>query len=218
MSEPISKLHHFIVTGLVIFFSLWFLGFFTESDALSPVFQNFIVSVVFLLVIPLLYSKIVLKESLKNIGWHKGNAVAGVLTSIASVVLAAAAVVGLATVFPQFREQYTFPALVETSFLWFMLYELVLVTFIVLLYEVFFRGFIQLLWLRGIGAWAIVVQVAFFFGLVALSQGITWEMAPLLIFCPLAGIIAHRSQSIWYSFAASWAFLFLTDIFFLIFH
>lgn len=217
MLEILAKNQRFIVTGLLVLFSLGFLGFFTESDKLSPVFQIFIVSTVFFLVIPVLYSKIVLKESLKNIGWQRGNVAAGILASIVSVALAGAAVVGLALTFPEFRVQYVFPVLVETSFVWFMLYELVLVTLTALLYEVFFRGLVQLSWLRGIGLWSVAIQATLFFGLFFLSQAISWQMAPLLIFCPFAGLIAYRSQSIWYSFLASWIFLFLTDVFFLIF-
>lgn len=218
MLEILAKNRRFIVTGLVAFFSLGFLGFFTESDRLSPVFQSFIVSVVFFLVIPVFYSKMVLKESLKNIGWQKGDVSAGILSGIVCVALGAAIVVGLALTFPDFRAQYVFPVLVETNFVWFLLYELVLVTFTALLYEVFFRGLVELSWLRQLGLWSIVIQAALFFGLLFLSQAIVWQMAPLLIFCPLAGFIAYRSQSIWYSFAASCLFLFLTDVFFLIFH
>ena len=213
----LAKNQRFIVTGLLVAFSLGFLGFFTESDQLSPVFQSFIVSIVFFLVIPVLYSKMVLKESLKNIGWQRGNVSAGILSGIASVTLALAAVVTLAFTFPDFREQYTFPVSVETNFGWFMLYELVLVAFTVLLYEVFFRGLIQLFWLRAFGPWSIVGQAALFFGLAYFSQDISWAVAPLLIFCPFAGFIAYHSRSIRYSFAASWIFLFLTDVFFLIF-
>lgn len=216
--EILAKNQRFIVTGFLILFSLGFLGFFTESDKLSPVFQTFIVSVVFFLVIPVFYSKIVLKESLKNIGWQKGNISAGILASIVSIAIAGAGVVGLALTFPEFRAQYVFPVLVETSFVWFILYELVLVTLTVLLYEVFFRGLVQLSWLRAFGLRAVVFQTALFFGLFFLSQAISWQTAPLLIFCPFAGFIAYRSQSIWYSFLAGWIFLFLTDIFFLIFH
>lgn len=218
MLEILARNQRFIVTGLLVLFSLGFLGFFTESDQLSPVFQSFIVSIVFFLVIPVLYSKIVLKESLKNIGWQKGNVSAGILTGIASVVLASVAVVGLALTFPGFREQYVFPVLIERSFVWFMFYELVLVTLTVLLYEVFFRGLVQLSWLRVFGWWSIVMQTALFFGLLSLSHALSWQVAPLLIFCPLAGFIAYRSQSIWYSFAASWVFLFLTDVFLLALH
>lgn len=217
MLETLSKNRRFIITGLVVIFSLGFLEFFTKSDSLSPVFQSFIVSIIFFLVIPVLYSKIVLKESLKNIGWQKGNVSAGVLIGIASVILAGAIVVGLAFTFPDFREQYVFPAVVEKSFVWFMLYELILVAFVTFIYEVFFRGFVQLLWLRELGIWSAAIQAAFFLGLLFISQSFSWQMAPFIIFCPFSGFISYRSQSIWYSLAASWLFFFLTDVFFMVF-
>lgn len=216
MPEIIIKNKRFIITGLVVFFSLGFLEFFTKSDGFNPAMQGFIAGIVFFLVVPVLYSKIVLKESLKNIGWQKGNIAAGVLTGIASVIFGGAIVVGLVYTFPNFREQYVFPAIVEKSFVWFMLYELILVAFVTFIYEVFFRGFIQLLWLRELGIWAIAVQTLFFLGMIFLDDSLSWQMAPFIIFSPLAGFIAYRSQSIWYSFVASWMFLFLTDIFFLI--
>lgn len=201
---------------MVAIFSLVFSEFFPKSENFSPVLQSFIVSIVFFLVIPVLYSKMVLKESLKNIGWQKGNVEAGILAGIASVILGGAAVVGLAFAFPQFRDQYIFPAIVERSFVWFILYELVLVAFVALVYEVFFRGFVQLFWLRAFGARAIVIQTLLFLGLLFFDNSFSWQMAPFIIFCPFAGFVAYRSQSIRYSLAASWLFLFLTDIFFLV--
>jgi len=217
MLETLSKNRRFVVTGALVLFSLGFMMLFSANERLSPVFQGFIVSVVFFLVIPLLYSKMVLKESLKNLGLQRGNFGAGVLTAIVSVALALAAVIMLALAFPQFRAQYAFPALVETSFVWFVLYELVLVSFMVILYEVFFRGLVVLLWLKELGLWAVLIQAGLFFSFAYLSQDISWQRLPLLIFCPLAGFIAYRSGSLWYSFAASWIFLFLTDTFFLVF-
>ncbi|MDP3957085.1 MAG: hypothetical protein Q8Q10_01095 [bacterium] len=218
MLATLSKNRRFVVTGLLVLFSLLFLGLFSTSDNLSPVFQGLIVSVVFFLVIPLLYSKIVLRESLKNLGLQKGNFAAGVLSAIFSVALALVAMAALAFTFPQFRAQYAFPALVENSFLWFVFYELVLVSLVVLLYEVFFRGLIELLWLKAFGVWAVFMQAGIFYGFLYLSDDISWQRAPLLIFCPLAGFIAYRSGSLWYSILASWVFLFLADIFFLVFH
>lgn len=217
MLALLLKNQRFIITGMLVFFSLGFLGFFTESDTLNPVFQSLIVSGIFFLVIPVLYSKMVLKESLKNIGWQKGNIASGVLTGILSVILAGASVIGLVLAFPDFSAQYTLPLLVEMNFLWFILYELVLVTATVLLYEVFFRGLVQLLWLRAFPIGGIIIQIALFYSLIYFSQDISWAVAPLLIFCPLSGLIAYRSQSIWYSSFASWTFLFLTDVFFLIY-
>jgi membrane protease YdiL (CAAX protease family) len=216
MLELISKNRRFIITGLVVIFSLVFSEFFPRSDSFSSVLQSFIVSIVFFLVIPVLYSKMVLKESLKNIGWQRGDVSVGVLTGIASVILGGAIIVGLAFAFPQFREQYIFPAIVEKSFVWFILYELVLVAFVALVYEVFFRGFVQIFWLRAFGMRAIVIQTLLFLGLLFIGDSVSWQMAPLIIFCPLAGFIAYRSQSIWYSFVFSWLFIFLTDVFFLV--
>ena len=82
MLETLSKNRRFVVTGILVFFSLGFLGFFSENDRLSPIFQGLIVSLVFFLVIPLFYSKIVLKESLKNLGLQKGNLAAGTLSCL----------------------------------------------------------------------------------------------------------------------------------------
>ncbi|MDO8566414.1 MAG: CPBP family intramembrane metalloprotease [Candidatus Moranbacteria bacterium] len=217
MLETLSKNRRFVVTGLLVVFSILFLGFFPENDRLSPAFQGLIVSLAFFLVIPLLYSKIVLRESLKNIGLQKGNFGAGVLIGTASVILAVILVVFLAFTFPPFRAQYVFPALIETGFVWFVLYELVLVPFMIILYEVFFRGLVELLWLKAFGLWAVFIQTGIFLGFSYLSHDVSWQRLPFLIFCPLAGFIAYRSGSLWYSFAASWVFLFLTDIFFLVF-
>lgn len=218
MSEALARNTRFIVTGLLVLFSIGFLGFFTESDKLSPAVQGFIVSLVFFLVIPVFYSKIVLKESLKNIGWQKGDVTTGIVTGIVAVAIALGAVIALAFTYPEFRAAYALPVLVEASFLWFMLYELLLVSLTVLLYEVFFRGLVQLSWLRRFGAWAALWQAGLFFGLFFLSQDVSWATVPLLLFSPFAGYIAHRTQSIWYSFGASWIFFFLTDIFFLVYH
>jgi membrane protease YdiL (CAAX protease family) len=217
MFAILSIYRRFIITGILVFFSIGFLGFFSESDHLSPVLQRLIVSIIFFLVIPLLYSKMVVGEPLKNMGLQRGNFGAGIFASILSLMVALGIIVGLVLAFPTFHEGYTFPVLVQRSFFWFVFYELVLVSLLVLLYEVFFRGLIQLFWLRGLGVWAVLIQTAIFYGMFFFSNDISWQKAPLLIFCPLAGFIAQRSQSLWYSLGASWLFLFLTDVFFLIY-
>lgn len=205
----------FLIIGLLVLCSLLFLGFFRESESLSPVFQGLIVSFVFFLVIPLLSCKIVLKEPLKNLGWQKGNPRAGLLAGLAAVGGGIAFLLFLDQFFPV-SESYAFSGYVESDFLWFILYEVLLVSFTTLLYEVFFRGFIQTLWLGHLGIWAVGVQAAVFIGLFFLSGEFAWHNASLLLFSPLAGLVAYFSGSIRYSWAASWLFFFLTDIFFLI--
>jgi len=205
----------FIVTGLLILFSIFFLGFFSQSATVNPLFQTLLVSITFLLVVPILYSKIVLKESLKNLGWQQGKLFLGILSGMISIVLA------LGTMFlliqtTSFGEEYSFPINVEMHFGWFVFYELVVVTSVAFLYEFFFRGLVQLLWLRSFGMWSIVLQSMLFVGLLFLSDDISWQRTPIILFSVFSGVIAYFSKSIWYSFGASWVFFFLTDVFLLV--
>jgi membrane protease YdiL (CAAX protease family) len=205
----------FIVTGLLVLFSVFFLGFFSQSEKVNPVFQTLLVSVTFLLVVPILYSKIVLQESLKNLGWQEGRMFLGILSSIVSVAIALG-IIFLLMRTTSFSEHYVFPVGVEMHFGWFVFYELVLVTVAAFLYEFFFRGLVQLLWLRSFGVWAAVLQSLFFFGLLFLGDDVSWQRVPMILFSPFAGAIAYLSRSIWYSFGASWVFFFLTDVFLLV--
>lgn len=206
----------FVTTGLLVVFSLLFLFFFSESESFSPALQRFIVSIVFLLIIPLLYSRMVMKESLRSLGFQKGNFWVGSSLGVLSVLCAFGIFWWVIFSFPSFRESYVLPSIIETNFFWFTFYELVVVSIIVMLYEVFFRGLIQFFWLKDVRMWAIVIQVLCF--LIFSINDLSWQRVPLLIFCPFAGLVAYFSKSLWYSFLASWIFLFLVDIFFLVSH
>ncbi len=207
----------FVVTTLLIFFTLIFLGIFSQVDKVNPVFQTLLVSITFFLVVPVLYSKIVLKESIGSLGWQKGNAFSGILMSMVCVA-GGLGVIFLLMRYTSFQEGYSLPVMTQLNFFWFLLYELLLVSLTTLLYEVFFRGLIQLSWLRSFGWGAVLFQAALFISLLYFADDFSWQRAPIILFSPLAGLIAYTSQSIWYSWAASWIFLFLTDVFFLVIH
>ncbi len=221
MTETHFSYRRFIVTGLLVVFSLGFLSFFeqnvtaSQNASVNLLFQNLVVSVAFFLVIPFLYSKIVLKESLKNMGWQGGSWWAGMLVSLLSVAVGLC-IIFLLTRFTVFADQYRLPERVEREFFWFMFYELLPVAFTALLYEVFFRGLIELLWLRHLGFLSVVVQAGIFFFLFFLAGDLSWQRLPVLLFSPLAGIVAYYSRSLWWSWGASWSFFFLTDVFLLI--
>lgn len=205
----------FIVTGLLVLFSVFFLGFFNQSEKVNPIFQTLLVSVMFLLVVPAFYCKIVLRQSLKNLGWQEGRMFWGVLASMVAIAVALGIMFFLVRTTP-FVEEYAFPVNVEMHFGWFVFYELVLVTIVAFLYEFFFRGLVQMLWLRSFGILAPILQALFFVGLLFLADDISWQRAPALVFSLFAGTIAYVSRSIWYSFGASWIFFFLTDVFLLV--
>lgn len=205
----------FVVTGLLIFFSLGFLLLLPASDQVNPIFQGLVVSIAFFLVIPFLYCKIVLKESLKNMGWAPAKAFPGIVVSLGSIVIALILIM-IAIRYTEFSAKYIFPVTVQVDFFWFILYELVLVSFTAFLYESFFRGLIQMLWLKNTGFLSIIASSVIFTGFLFLSGEISWQKFPILLFSPFAGIIAYYSRSLWYSWIASWIFFFLTDVLLLV--
>lgn len=200
----------FIGTTTVVVASILFLGYFEESDRISPMLQGFIAALGVFLVIPFAYCRIMLGRRFSALGFQKGNAWAGVGGGILAVAAALAAFFVLWNYTPLLKD-YRLPVAVEEQFLFFVLYEVFLSGFITLLFEVFFRGFVMLLWLRRWGIWSVLAQTALFSFLLYASNDINASTLPYLLFSPFAGLIAYQSRSLWYSYGASWFFLFLVD-------
>jgi membrane protease YdiL (CAAX protease family) len=205
----------FFITGLLAVFSVFFLGYFIQADKVNPVFQMLLVMVAFFLVVPALYCKIVLKEPLHNMGWQSGNVFSGVFLSLLALSLGLVIMYGLDR-YTSFGSAYRLPQSIQTDFLWFLLYEALMAPLVVLFYEVFFRGFIGLLWLRSLGVVSIFLQAGLFVLLLFVAGDLSANQVPALIFAPLAGLIAYYSQSVWYSWGATWLFFFLIDVYLLI--
>lgn len=205
----------FLITGLLAVFSVFFLGYFIQADKVNPVFQMLLVMVAFFLVVPALYCKIVLKEPLHNMGWQSGNVFSGVFLSLLALSLGLVIMYGLDR-YTSFGSAYRLPQSIQTDFLWFLLYEALMAPLVVLFYEVFFRGFIGLLWLRSLGVVSIFLQAGLFVLLLFVAGDLSANQVPALIFAPLAGLIAYYSQSVWYSWGATWLFFFLIDVYLLI--
>jgi len=218
MLELFSKHRKFFVTGIVVFSSLMFLLVFQENKNISAVFQGFVVGIACLLLIPMFYSKIVLEEPLSDLGLKSGRFLSGILSIIFVLPIACGIEIALTLWFPVFHEQYIFSRLIQTNFLWFLFYELVLSSALLFLYEIFFRGLVQMLWLKALGFWSVGLQAILFYVFFLLKEDFSWQKVPILIFAPFAGYVAYRSKSLWYSFGASWIFIFLTDVFFLTYY
>ena len=182
---------------------------------MNPVFQMLLVSVAFFLVVPVLYCKIVLKESLHNMGWQAGNVFTGIILSLLTVS-GGLVIMYFLDRYTSFGRAYQLPVSIQTDFLWFLLYEALMMPVMTLFYEVFFRGFIGLLWLRSLGPVSVLLQAGFFGLMFFLAGDLTVKEIPLLLFAPLSGLIAYYSRSIWYSWGATWLFFFLIDVYFLV--
>lgn len=210
----LARNKEFLVTSLVVMASLLFLGYFKESSQVSPALQSLIVAVAVFLVIPLLYCRIVLEQPLSRLGFQRGNPWAGIGGSVIALGLALSALFVLWN-FTPLLESYRLPVAVEERFLFFVIYEVFLNGFFLFLFEVFFRGMILFLWLKDFRIWGVFIQAFIFAGILYLSgdlsEGVNPQILPMLLFAPLAGLIAYQSRSIWYSFGASWFFILLVD-------
>lgn len=199
-----------LVTGGVIISCLFLYVVFPTNN----VFQQIISSVTFLLVIPFLYVKIILKKGLKNFGFKKGNWMTGLFWSIISLAISISIAYIIFRYFG-FLEKYPFPRYLAKNFLLFLTYEILLVGFFTFLYEVFFRGFVMLSFSKKIGLWSVVLQAFLFLSLLYFSGSISWTMVPYLIFLFFSGIIVYLSDSIIYSLISFIVFNIIFDSFFL---
>ncbi len=206
----LSRNKEFLTTTFIVVVSILFLGYFKSSDQVSPVLQGLIVIAAVFLVIPLLYCKIILERPLSALGFQRGNPWAG----IGGGVLALGAAIGALFVLWNFTPllgDYRLPVIVEEQFLFFVLYEIFVNAFFLFLLEVFFRGMVLLLWLRELRVWGVFIQAFLFTGIFYLSDSMTAQAIPMILFAPFAGLIAYQSRSLWYSFATGWFFLLLVD-------
>lgn len=215
-SLPIQK-EKMIMTTLFVCITLGLLYSLPESGSLDSALQEIIASSIFLLVLPVIYCKMILKEPLSSIGlrearWLPAFFWGGVMIAVGGVLLF------LLLPVEGFREAYRLPAFIEKSFKWFVVYEVLVVGGIALLYEVFFRGLVMKLWLGPFGPVAIVLQSALFIGFIGISSGFSWQYAVLCYASLFSGVVAYFSRSIYASWLANWALFFLVDLVFLVVH
>lgn len=215
-SLPIQK-EKMIMTTLFVCITLGLLYGLPESGSLDSALQEIIASSIFLLVLPVIYCKMILKEPLSSIGlrearWLPAFFWGGVMIAVGGVLLF------LLLPVEGFREVYRLPAFIEKSFKWFVVYEVLVVGGIALLYEVFFRGLVMKLWLGPFGPVAIVLQSALFIGFIGISSGFSWQYAVLCYASLFSGAVAYFSRSIYASWLANWVLFFFVDLVFLVVH
>lgn len=205
----------FMVTGGALLLSLLLFIYFPENNRLSSDTQSLMALVVFFLLFPLLYTKYILKESWQALGFRLSDDYADWLAVAGMLILGLLGFFGMYTWWPELGQALQLPFSIVRSFASFVQYELFLLA-IIFFYEVFFRGFVMLLFLRRFGAWSVVGQWLIFLLFLLAGGSFGIDQVPMMLFAPLAGWIAYRSRSLWYSFLASALFLFLIDAFLLL--
>ena len=177
----------FVGTTALVVFCLLFFAFFEESPELSSVLQGAIIALIFFLVLPIAYTRLVLREPLTNLGFRGTNHTIAVLWTAFLAMGGFLCCWFLVYVYPNVAGEAIFPVLIETSFLWFILYTLTLLPLTLFIYEVFFRGMMQILWLGN--TWmAVGAQAVLFIALLQLTEGIGLVDAPLILTTLAAGV------------------------------
>jgi membrane protease YdiL (CAAX protease family) len=188
------KTKDFIIILFFIFVLLVVYGFFPVKN----IFQQVVVMTVFFGIVPIIFNKFFLKKKLADIGlaigdWRQGVVWGGLCAVIAGLLFF------VIVYFFGFLKHYTVPSTIIQSYKNFLFYEVVLIVPVIFIYDFFFRGFIMLTLGIRMYYWAIVAQTLAFLVLVVATKSFTWELVPYLINAPLAGIIAYKSRSIFYS-------------------
>lgn len=181
--------------------------------ALFPVkdkFQNILTALIFFTILPIFYVKYILKKDIKYLGLIIGNIKKGLFYGTISFFIVFS-IFYIIIKYTKFLNNYALPKDIYTNFLSFLFYELTLVLLIVIIYEFFFRGFILFTLEKRLKAWAILAQVVLFFLLILFIGGLKWALLPYLVFAPFGGIIAYKSRSLLYSTIVQFLFIILLD-------
>lgn len=210
----LSPRRQFVATGLMVLGALLVYYLFPFDGNLNETVQTLVSGSVFLLLIPILYVKLILKKSVRSLGLRGSERLHGWI-SIPLVTIPVLSVLYLLARYYPVEDGYYIPSIAADSFWMFLLYEFLIVGTIAFLYEVFFRGFVQLLWLKSAGLVSVLLQAILFFLLVLVTNGVTWQSAPMLFAAISAGFVAQYTRSIWYSWGSAWLALFLADAYML---
>lgn len=174
------------------------------------VFQQLAVFFVFFLLIPLLYIKMILKESVVDYGVKLRNLGKGILW-ILVLVLAYLPLLYLLTAYTFFNVEYNPSSLIQQSFGAFILYEIVLVTFFVIIYDFFFRGFLMIGILERTGLFSILIQFIVLVGIFYIADSLSWSNSLYVITAPFSGIIAYKTKSLYFSSLLALILILITD-------
>lgn len=185
-----------IVTVFFIVASLFLYTIFNGEN----IFQKTIIGLVFFVVLPILFNKLILKGTIDLFGLRIGDWRQGILWSFYSLIVVSF-IFFIISKYLSFFNHYAAPFFISIDFGKFLLYEFVVVTVLIAVYEFYFRGFVMFVFESSFKYWSILIQVVIFLILVLniRNSAVFYMFLPYLIFAPFAGFIAYKSRSILYS-------------------
>lgn len=160
-------------------------------------FQLIFSMLVFLVLIPVLFNKYILKRKTSEIGLTLGNWKKGIIYSSISLIIVSL-VLFLILRYTPLLNDYRVTGLIGASFGVFLFYQLVFIPFFVAIYEVFFRGFILFRFEAVFKYWVILFQLVLYAGFLMINESSDWMYVFFILFAPFSGFIALKSRSVLY--------------------
>ncbi|MFA7319280.1 MAG: hypothetical protein WC022_01650 [Parcubacteria group bacterium] len=207
-TAQLEKLHPYkelLVTSSVILTCLILSVIFPATNSFQSVSRNLF----FLIVLPVLYIKLILKRDPTEYGWKAGNMKNG-LFSAAFALFLGLAVFYLLIRFAGFSSHYHINSLIKNSFGLFLLYELVFLNIFFFAQEFFFKSFVLFSY-RQFSYWAVLIQSGIYFSLLVLTKNFSWQTLPVIFVSLVGGFITFKTKSFLYSYIFGLLFIMILD-------
>lgn len=193
-----------LTTLAVIVFCLLLVTFFPASGAS----QFFTKNLFFLLIIPILYIKLILKKPLRQFGFNLKNHKNGILWSSAALLFSLLLFFSFLHFYPP--SNTTLPNAITVSFWAFLFYELAIVSSLFFLQQFFTQGFVLFFAKEKLGIWSVVFSFLVLLVFLFSNNSLSFSDLPLLVFFLTGSFASYKSGSFLYSYAAGLLFFVLT--------
>lgn len=162
--------------------------------------QKFTGQFFFLVLIPALYIKYILKKNLSDFGLNVKNIKSGLFWGVLALAIVLLGMYSIVT-YTTFVNSYNLPGYIVNNFWYFLLYELVFVNISLLCFEFFLRGFVLFTMSAKFSYWSIFIQsLLYLFLLIYKRTGFELSIFGLVV-STIMGFIAWKTRSIVYSYA-----------------
>lgn len=185
-----------LLISLLVALLCLFLGkeFPTQNSA-----QDITKNLFFLIIFPAIYIRFILNKKLANFGLNLKNQATAIFWGGGLFIFSLLAFYFLIQ-FTNFHSGYVLLPGIISNFWAFLVYELLIINFIVFINEFFFRGFLLFLFREKFQSWAIAIQVGIYLLVIYLTDSLSWQTAPFILFSVTGGILAYKTKSFLYSY------------------
>ena len=181
----------------------------------NNLFQGIVTSVILMVILPTLFIKIILKDSLKEYGFNIPLNWKSVLIFCVMLILAVVLFAGMFKLTPLHYKYGLNVVDVSRSFKLFLISEVVTAFSLLIIVEIFFRSFIQsFLEQYFVPYKAILLQVIYFFLVIYFWERNNfweWPVFSLIFIAPFAGWVKWKTDSWIYSWLLVCLFLIISD-------